>query len=109
MSSTPLSTSVHSRSSHPTGSSPNAQLGRCKFDLVCDIAVRDRGIFSNYTYPNYITDELLKLLGNMVEGHATLRPHIDDAVQEPQNVLWRHGDQDLRVRALRTILDHRSS
>jgi hypothetical protein len=28
--------------------------------------VRDRGIFSNYTYPSYITDEILKLLGNVV-------------------------------------------
>lgn len=39
-------------------------------NIICDMAVRDRGIFSNFRYPDYvtITEELLTLLGNMVEG-----------------------------------------
>jgi len=49
-------------------------------NIVCDIAVRNRGIFSNFKYPDYITEELLKLLGNMVEGEAN--SCIDDALTE---------------------------
>jgi hypothetical protein len=33
-------------------------------NLVCDLAAQDRGL----QYPPYITDELLVLLGNMLEG-----------------------------------------
>ena len=51
-------------------------------NIVCDMAVRDRGMFSNFKYPNYvnITEELLELLGNMVQGEAN--PCIDEALEE---------------------------
>jgi hypothetical protein len=49
-------------------------------NIVSDIAVRDRGIFSNIPYPDYITKELLDLLGNMVKGQAN--PYIDAAMEE---------------------------
>ena len=35
-------------------------------NLVCDIAFRDRGIFSNFKYPDYITKKLLDLLRQMI-------------------------------------------
>jgi hypothetical protein len=40
----------------------------------------DRGIISSFDYPAYITNELLGLLGNILEGQTGL--HIDDIVQQ---------------------------
>jgi hypothetical protein len=61
-------------------------------NLVCDLAAQDRGIFSGYAYPPYITDELLVLLGNMLEGENG--SHIDKAVRELRAArLWLHGDR----------------
>jgi hypothetical protein len=75
-------------------------------NLVCDIAIRDRGMFSNCTYPAYISKELLKLLGNMVEGQAN--PCIDAAWDELRNVGWKIGDKDFLEGVLRTLQEHRA-
>jgi len=53
-------------------------------NLVYDIAVQDRGMFSNIGYPTYITDELLDLLGRMIESQPQPAAFIDDAMRE----LW---------------------
>ena len=74
-------------------------------NLVCDIAMRDRGIFSNYPYPAYITNELLELLGNMIEGQAN--PCIDSAWGQLRNVEWRIGDPDFLEGVLKTFEEHR--
>jgi len=37
-------------------------------NLVCDITLKHRGIFSNFKYPEYITEQLLQLLGQMIKG-----------------------------------------
>ena len=61
-------------------------------NLVCDLAAQDRGIFSGYAYPSYITNELLVLLGNMLEGEQG--PHIDKAIRELRAArLWLHGER----------------
>jgi hypothetical protein len=61
-------------------------------NLVCDLAAQDRGIFSGYAYPSYITDELLVLLGNMLEGEKG--SHIEKAVRELRAArLWLHGER----------------
>ena len=61
-------------------------------NLVCDLAAQDRGMFSGYAYPSYITDELLVLLGNMLEGEKG--SHIDKAERELRAArLWLHGDR----------------
>ena len=61
-------------------------------NLVCDLAAQNRGIFSGYAYPPYITDELLVLLGNMLEGEKG--SHIDKAVRELRAArLWLHGER----------------
>jgi hypothetical protein len=75
-------------------------------NLVCDMSIRDRGIFSNYTYPGYITRELLELLGNVVEGQAN--PCIDATWDELRNVEWRIGDRDFLEGVLRTFQEHRA-
>ncbi|KAI9454076.1 hypothetical protein F5148DRAFT_1288803 [Russula earlei] len=75
-------------------------------NIVCDIAERDRGMFSNHPYPDNITTELLKLLGKMIEGQTSA--YIDAAMKELRDIEWRHGDQGFRVRALGAIMNHRS-
>ena len=70
-------------------------------NLVLDIAVRDRGIFSNFEYPSYIRWALLELLDAMVKGEAS--PYIDDAMAELNNVGWRTGNEKFLEHALRII------
>jgi hypothetical protein len=53
---------------------------RVILNLICDIAIPNRGVISNRRYPEYITNELLVLLGNIVEGQSS--SHIDDAMKE---------------------------
>ena len=70
-------------------------------NLVIDIAVRDRGIFSNFEYPSYIRGELLGLLDAMVKGEPS--PYIDDAMAELNNVGWRTGNEEFLNHASRII------
>jgi hypothetical protein len=87
-------------------------------NIVCDIAIRDRGIFSNCEYPDYITKELLELLGNIVEGQANLNidaainglrtAYIDAAINELRTVEWRTGDRGFLESVLRTFQEHRA-
>ncbi|KAI9459260.1 hypothetical protein BJY52DRAFT_1267328 [Lactarius psammicola] len=53
---------------------------RVIINLICDLAILDRGLLSGCVLPRYITDELLVLFENMVEGQSC--PHIDDAMKE---------------------------
>jgi len=77
-------------------------------NLVCDIAVQNRGIFSNFPYPEYITKELLELLGKVVKGQED--SDIDPALNELHDVAgWRLADKSFRDGALKTILDHRAA
>ena len=46
--------------------------------VLLDMVVSERGIISSFDYPAYIKDELLELLGKILEGQQGL--HIDDAV-----------------------------
>ena len=66
---------------------------RVLLNLVCDLALDQRGLFSDYPYPSYITDELLELLGNVVEGQTG--SHIDDAMEELRDYWsWIYGEED---------------
>ena len=77
-------------------------------NLVCDIAVHNRGIFSNFPYPKYITKELLELLEKMVKGQENC--DIDPALEELQNVAnWRIADKGFRDGALKAIQDHHAA
>jgi len=62
---------------------------RVILNLICDIAILNRGLLSNNYLPSYITDELLVLLGNMVEGQSG--SHIDDAMKELDDAIKEHG------------------
>jgi hypothetical protein len=75
---------------------------RVILDLVCDIASYGRGVFSDHDYPSYITEELLVLLRNMVEGQAGL--HIDDALEElNDSSTWIDEDSGFAREAIKVI------
>jgi hypothetical protein len=58
---------------------------RIILNLVCDLAINDRGLLSNYVFPSYVTDELLVLLENMLEGQSG--SHIDEATKELEDAI----------------------
>jgi hypothetical protein len=45
---------------------------RVLLDLLCDLVIRNRGVFSDLSYPPYIADMLLDLVKKMVEGRSRL-------------------------------------
>ena len=51
-------------------------------DLLCDLVIGSRGTFSNFSYPPYIVEMFLELVGKMIKGHEGFRAHIDDIIQE---------------------------
>jgi len=54
------------------------------------VAFRFRGFFSDRNYPDCIIDELLDLLGDMIEGQSG--SHINDAIEELNTSNWRRND-----------------
>ena len=63
---------------------------RVILNLICDIAIFDRGLMSDVAVPAYIADELLVLLRNMVEGQSG--SHIDDAMKELEDAIEEQQD-----------------
>ena len=53
---------------------------RVILNLVCDMATTNRGLLSDLGLPTFITDELLVLLENIVEGQSG--SHIDEIIKE---------------------------
>ena len=83
--------------------------------LVCDLVIEARGVFSDFPYSVYIVDELLELVGKIVDGHGGSHAHNNDAVQELWNFNpgesadWDLALQDralLRDQALEAIKPH---
>lgn len=70
-------------------------------NLICDIGVRDRGIFSNYPYPDDITTELVGLLCKMIQGRES--DYVKDAIEELRDAGFRLGDDLFRKKALIAI------
>ncbi|KAN0135125.1 hypothetical protein V8E53_007016 [Lactarius tabidus] len=62
---------------------------RVILNVICDIAIPDRGLMSDHDFPTYITDELLALVENIVEGQSG--SHIDEAMKELEDAI---GEQD---------------
>ena len=77
---------------------------RILLDLLCDLVIRDRGVFSDFSYPPYIVKMLLDLVGKMIGGHRGLNPHIDEVIEELEDETLRNRmDNNLRDRALVAI------
>jgi hypothetical protein len=57
---------------------------RILLDLLCDLIIQGRGIFSDFRYPRYIVEMLLDLVGKMVEGLGRRGPlpHIDELLYD---------------------------
>jgi hypothetical protein len=73
-------------------------------NLLCDLVIRNRGVFSDFPYPPYIVGMFLALVKKMVEGHRDPNPHINDAKQELEDDSLRDRmDNDLRDKALSAI------
>ena len=70
-------------------------------NLICDIGVRDRGIFSNYTYPEDITTELVGLICKMIQGQTS--GYIKAAMEELRDVGFRLGGDAFRKKAYEAI------
>ena len=65
---------------------------RVILNIICDMAILepDRGLMSQDLFPSYITDELLLLLGNMLEGQSG--SHIDEAIKELEDATEEPDD-----------------
>ena len=49
-------------------------------NILLDAVVSEQGFLRTFSYPDYITDEVWELLGDMLEGRTG--PHIDSAVRQ---------------------------
>jgi len=65
--------------------------------------VMPRGLVTVSDYPDYIDDEFLELLGNILEGQ--IGPHIDSAVQKLTDFLHAKDWWDFREELLKKVLD----
>jgi hypothetical protein len=77
---------------------------RILVNLICDLVIKGRGVFSNFSYPSCIVDMLLELVKNMADTHGNPQPHIDNAMEELRFVRSRNVmDRGLRGKALRAL------
>jgi hypothetical protein len=77
---------------------------RVLLDLLCDLVIPSRGVFSNFSYPPYIVDKLLGLVEKIVKGHQGEHDHINYVIQElKDDDLLNIMDSGLRDRALNAI------
>ena len=65
---------------------------RILLDLICDIVIKGRGVFSDFSYPQDVVEMLLELVGNMIKSAESdaAHPHIYDALEE----LWNVSSKD---------------
>ena len=71
-------------------------------NLVCDLIIPGRGVFSDFPYPVYLTDMLFQLITDMLSGSTA--SHIRDFLQELEEDRPRKRmDMPLRRKALLAI------
>ncbi|KAH8994193.1 hypothetical protein EDB92DRAFT_1850535, partial [Lactarius akahatsu] len=66
---------------------------RILLNIICDLIVRDRGIFSDFSYPKSITNMLLDTVSDMLRGYEGPDEHIHEAVREIES-----ADPDEHIR-----------
>ncbi|KAF8489081.1 hypothetical protein F5888DRAFT_1212178 [Russula emetica] len=77
---------------------------RILLDVLCDLVIGSRGIFSDFSYPPYIVEMLLDLVRKMVEGHGGFNPLINEVIRELEDDNLRNRDDNsLRDQALDAI------
>jgi hypothetical protein len=55
-------------------------------DILCDLIIKGRGVFSDFLYPEPITGMFVDMLSHMLQGYTGPDEHIRDAVREIENV-----------------------
>ena len=55
-------------------------------NILCDLIIKGRGVFSDFSYPEAITSMLVDMVSNMLQGYTGPDEHIRDAVREIENV-----------------------
>ena len=55
-------------------------------NIICDLIIKDRGVFSDFLFPEPITTMLFDMVGNMLQWYAGSDMHIRDAVREIESV-----------------------
>jgi len=91
-----------------------ASLGtqRILLNIICDLiqVVRGRGVFSDFSYPDPITDMFLDIVGNMLCGYAGPGGHIRGAVSEMRALDSKHCvDMGLRRKVLTVLIEFQST
>ena len=51
-------------------------------DIICDLIIKRRGVFSDFSYPEAITNILVDTVSHMLQGYTGPDEHIRDAVWE---------------------------
>jgi hypothetical protein len=73
-------------------------------NIICDLIIKGRGVFSDFSYPDAVTTILVDVVGDMVRVYAGSDVHIRDAVREIENVdTLTCMDMRLRRRALAAL------
>ena len=73
-------------------------------NIICDLIIQGRGVFSDFLYPEPITTILVDMVGKMLQGYAGPDERICDAVQEIENAeSLICMDMRLRGRALAAL------
>jgi hypothetical protein len=99
------STSARSRYHVPLGGEQGS-LGtqHILLNILCDLIIKGRGVFSDFSYPEPITSMFVDMVGNMLQGYTGPDEHIRDAVREIENVdSLICMDMKLRRRALAAL------
>jgi hypothetical protein len=65
---------------------------------ICDLVMKSRGVFSDFSYTEYIVKMLLDLVGDMLDRHGNTQPHVNKVVEE----LWNVNPRDCMDRAPRS-------
>ncbi len=85
-------------------SKDSAGTQRILLDLLCDLVIRNRGVFSDFSYPSCIVEMLMDLVGKMVEGHGGSHLHINEVIEELKDDNLRNRmDNSLRDQVLLAI------
>ena len=55
-------------------------------NILCDLIITGRGVFSGFSYPEAITSMLVDMVSNMLRGYTGPDEHVRDAIWEIENV-----------------------
>jgi hypothetical protein len=75
-------------------------------NILCDLVIKGRGVFSDFSYPEPILEMFVDMVGKMLQGYTGRDEHIRNAVREIENVDPEYNDSvdvGLRRRALAAL------